>query len=91
MQLETAFVLAHIMNRTLVLPPPFRLPHQTALISVTDFWDIQDMNKAVRVLTSNQFCDEIKIPRRTLANFKVVISNIFASLFSFVCVFAFLN
>lgn len=62
MQLETIFVLAHILNRTLVLPPRHVISHNERPSLIEDFWDLGDMRKAVRVLTWREYADEAGVP-----------------------------
>jgi hypothetical protein len=63
-QMETVFVLAHILNRTLVLPPRHHMTLQSEQSLLEDFWDIHDMRAAgVNVWTNEQFLDHIGIPQ----------------------------
>jgi hypothetical protein len=68
-QLETVFILAHILNRTLVLPPKFHiyLTKQPSLLE--DYWDLIDMRKAIGVLTHEEYCREVGVSAEELLDF----------------------
>jgi hypothetical protein len=62
MQLEIIFVIAHVLNRTLVLPPKEVISHNERPSLIEDFWDIKDMRKAIRVLTWREYAEEVGVP-----------------------------
>eukprot|EP01012_Entosiphon_sulcatum_P018901 TRINITY_DN23711_c0_g1_i1.p1 TRINITY_DN23711_c0_g1~~TRINITY_DN23711_c0_g1_i1.p1 ORF type:complete len:800 (-),score=71.23 TRINITY_DN23711_c0_g1_i1:61-2460(-) len=56
MSLELAFAIAFLSNRTLVLPPPAPLANlHWATAGFEDFFDINDMRRALPVLTYQQY------------------------------------
>eukprot|EP01097_Dermamoeba_algensis_P008487 TRINITY_DN5684_c0_g1_i1.p1 TRINITY_DN5684_c0_g1~~TRINITY_DN5684_c0_g1_i1.p1 ORF type:complete len:480 (-),score=112.40 TRINITY_DN5684_c0_g1_i1:162-1565(-) len=54
MSVEFAFVLAYLTNRTLVIPPPFPL-YLLTFSALEDYFDIEDMKKAVPTISWAQF------------------------------------
>ena len=67
--LEIALVFAHVTNRTLVLPPKLNLNLIAAGLGVEDFYDIQDLRKAIKVLSAHQFLDQIGINDESFRDF----------------------